>query len=45
MISTDVSKRVLNKNGKTYTDEQVIKIMELFKFWAELEFSNYLKSK
>ena len=28
MVSLETAKGVLNKNGKTYTDEQVKKIME-----------------
>lgn len=45
MVSIETAKGILNKNGKTYTDEQVKKIMELFEFWAKLEYNNYLKNK
>jgi hypothetical protein len=45
MVSIETAKSILNKNGKTYTDEEVKKIMELFKFWTDLEFNNYLKTK
>mgnify|MGYP003526985476 CR=1 FL=1 len=37
--------QILNKNGKSYTDEQVKKIKELFEFWAKLEYNNYQKNK
>jgi hypothetical protein len=45
MVSIETAKSILNKNGKTYTDEEVKKIIELFKFWTDLEFNNYLKTK
>lgn len=45
MVSIETAKGILNKNGKTYTDEQVKKIMELFEFWVKLEYANYLKNK
>ena len=45
MVSLETAKNILNKNGKTYTDEQVKKIMELFEFWAKLEYNIYLKNK
>jgi ABC-type transporter MlaC component len=45
MVSFETAKSILNKNGKTYTDEEVKKIIELFKFWTELEYNNYLKNK
>lgn len=45
MVSIETAKSILNKKGKTYTDEQVKKIMELFEFWAKLEYNNYLKKK
>lgn len=45
MVSIENAKSILNKNGKTYTDEQVKKIIELFKFWADLEYNNYLKNE
>ncbi len=45
MVSLETAKGVLNKNGKTYTDEQVKKIMELFEFWAKLEYNYYIKKQ
>ena len=45
MVSIETAKSILNKNGKTYSDEDVKKIIELFKFWTELEYNNYLKNK
>lgn len=45
MVSIETAKSILNKNGKTYTDEQVKKIMELFEFWTKLEYNNYLKNR
>jgi len=45
MVSIETAKAILNKDGKSYTDEQVKKIKELFEFWAKLEFNNYQKNK
>ena len=45
MVSIEAAKKILNKNGKSYTDEQVKKIKELFEFWAKLEYNNYQKNK
>ena len=45
MVSIETAKSILNKNGKTYTDGQVKKILELYEFWTKLEYNNYLKNK
>ena len=45
MVSLETAKSILNKNGKAYTDEQVKKIIELFEFWAKLEYNNFLKKQ
>ncbi len=44
MVSIEAAKKILNKNGKSYTDEQVKKIKELFEFWAKLEYNNFKKN-
>ncbi len=45
MVSTETAKKILNKNGKSYTEEQVKKIKELFELWAKQEYNNYKKNK
>jgi len=45
MLSVIECKKILNQNEKKYTDEEVKKIIELFSFWAKLEYETYLKMK
>ena len=45
MLSLNECKKILNANEKGIADEQLKKIMELFYFWARIEFENYKKEK
>jgi hypothetical protein len=45
MVTIEKAKKALNKNGKSYTEEEVKKIKELFEFWAKQEYKNYQKNK
>ena len=45
MVKIEKAKKALNKNGKSYTEEEVKKIKELFEFWAKQEYKNYQKNK
>ena len=45
MVSIETAKKILNKNGKSYTEEEVKKIKELFEFWAKQEYNNYQKKR
>lgn len=40
MLSIEACKKILNKNGQNYTDEEVIKIRELFQEWIEIDYYN-----
>jgi hypothetical protein len=37
--------KILSLNGIAHNEEEVNKIIELFKFWAKLEYQTYLKVK
>ena len=45
MLSINECKKILNQNERKYTDAEVKKIIELFSFWAKLEYETYLKKK
>jgi hypothetical protein len=45
MVTIEKAKKALNKNGKSYTEEEVKKIKELFEFWAKQEYNKYQKNK
>jgi len=41
MISIEKCKKILNVNGNSYTDEQIIKIREFLYQLAEIEYSQF----
>ena len=45
MLSINECKKIINAEENGILDEQVKQIMELFYFWAKIEFQNYQKSK
>ncbi|HEY9045790.1 MAG TPA: hypothetical protein VIN08_07825 [Ohtaekwangia sp.] len=44
-FSIEYCKKILNKSGDNYTDEEVIKIREFLYFIAEMEHKNFLEQK
>ena len=45
MLSLEKCKKILNKNGKKYTDDQVEKIREFLYTMAMIEYRRYEKKK
>jgi hypothetical protein len=43
MISMTEFKKMMNRNGKNYSDEQLIKIREFFYQLAEIEYTHYIE--
>jgi hypothetical protein len=43
-FSIDKCKRVLNRNGNNYNDEQVRQIRDFLYFIAEMEYENFLNA-
>lgn len=41
MLSLTKCKKILNKNGISYTDEEIIKIREFLYILAEIEYQSY----
>jgi hypothetical protein len=44
-FSIEYCKKILNKSGDNYTNEEVIKIREFLYFIAEMEHENFLEQK
>jgi hypothetical protein len=45
MSSVKECSKIPSLNGIGYNEDEVNKIIELFKFWAKLEYQTYLKVK
>lgn len=43
MLSIEQFKKIIKAKENGLTNEDVVRIMELFQFWATLEFKNYQK--
>lgn len=43
MLSITECKKIIRAKEKEITDEQINKIIELFYYWAKIEFNNYKK--
>jgi hypothetical protein len=44
-LSIERCKKTLNRNGRSYSDEQVKKIRDFLYFLAELEYENFLRAQ